>query len=302
MTHHFCGKNEQVTLTTAPSNPLNFLKAFLVSCILAALLAARAVDAQASYTNLSEGRPLVSEDALSIDRYALEAYLAPVAIERTMGLSGWTATPGLAYGLVPRTQIEVSMPFGKRYRSGKDSTGLLGVDLSALYAFNRESSSLPALAVRASVLIPVGGIGPLSAHQSLKAVATRTFAWGRLHFNHEYTFGDEPSVQMADVIPPSRSATDISRWTTSVAMDKTLPLTGLLLAAEVFARRDIADHASPYWNAAAGVRYEVSPAVVLDFAVVTTLNAESRSSAVRFGLTRTFAVPTLNPGLGPWNR
>lgn len=290
----------QMTLIPIVLRMRALVNASIAGCAVAVFFAAARVGAQSPYANISESRPLGSEDALSIDRYALEAYLSPVSLERSNGVSGWSVNPGVAYGLVPRTQIEVAMPFGKRDVSGANSSGLLGIDLSALYAFNRESGSLPALAVRAGVLIPVGGIGPRNGHQSLKGIVTRTFGWGRLHFNHEYTFGAEPDDRSAD--SGGMAATDISRWITSLAVDKTLPLSGLLLGAEVFARRDIAGSDSPYWNAAVGARYELSPAAALDLGFVTTLNADSRTWAFRLGITRSFAVRTLAPGLGPWGR
>lgn len=274
----------------------------IAGCAVFVFFAAGSVGAQAPYANTSELRPLASEDALSVDRYALEAYLSPVSLERADGFSGWSANPGLAYGLLPRTQVEVAMPFGKRDEGGAKSSGLLGVDLSALYAFNRESGSLPALAVRAGVLIPVGGIGPRNGHQSLKGIATRTFGWGRLHFNHEYTFGTEPAPRAVDSRLTAVSTTGIFKWTTSLAVDKTLPLSGLLIGAEVFARRDISGRDSPYWNAAVGGRYELSRATALDLGFVTTLNADSPTWSFRFGIARSFAVRALAPGLGPWNR
>lgn len=272
-----------------------------MTATLAAFFAARSLCAQ-SYANISESRPLDTEDAVSIDRYALEAYLAPVALKRTNGSLAWSVTPGIAYGILPRTQIELDIPFESRKASPKNTSGLLGIDLSTLYAFNRESSSLPGLAVRGGVLVPVGGLGPQNAHESLKAIVTRTFRWGRLHFNHEHTWGEEPRLDSAARRSSAGRTSDLSRWRTSIAADKTLPMSGLLIAGEVFARREITDDASSYWSAAAGARYEVSPVVAVDLAFVTTLNADLQSWAVRFGVTKTFAVRSFAPGLGPWGR
>jgi hypothetical protein len=282
------------------SDPRSFLSGTARTFGLSVLLSV-SVGGQVPFSTTSAGRPIRSEDATAMDRYALDLYLAPVAVGRGGGASRWSFTPGLAYGLVPRTQIEVALPIGYGDQGDPNRFGVFGVDLSALYAFNVESRSLPAVALRAGVLMPVGSIGPQSAHEMIKVLATRTLGWGRLHFNHQYTFGDEPPD---DAARPTRfdGPQNLSRWTTGLAVDRALPLRGLLVSAEAFARRGIAPGASTEWNAGAGARYQLTAATTADVGVRKSLTGDAEGWAVSVGLTRTMAVRSLIPGLGTWGR
>ena len=67
--------------------------------------------AQTDYYNTDAGRPVRIEDAYPVERYAFEAQVAPLRLERADGGGyHWEIEPELAYGIFPRTQVEVGLP------------------------------------------------------------------------------------------------------------------------------------------------------------------------------------------------
>lgn len=234
-----------------------------------ALIAARDAGAQTDYYNTDAGRPITIEDAFAVERRAVELQLAPLRLERPRGGGyHWAIEPEVAVGILPRTQLEVGFPFGIVDAGTQRTSGLAGVELSVLHNLNVETT-LPALAVVADVLIPVGGLAPDRTYPSLKGIATKTFSWARLHVNGQYTFGDELSA--ADEASAALiggevggGAAELSRWQAGVAVDRTFPLRSLLLTGEVYARRPLRRGETVEWNSGGGVRYQLSPRVATD--------------------------------------
>jgi hypothetical protein len=271
-----------------------FLRAFR-NCTLAACAAAGAVAlpayAQTDYYNTDRGRPITVEDAYATERYAFELQLAPVRLERSRGgVYHWGIEPELAYGLLPRTQVEIGFPllYSDLGSSGRQ-TGLAGIDLSLLHNLNVETATLPAFGLAADLLAPVGGLAPDKAYASAKAIATRTLGRARFHLNGQYTFGSEPGPDVAG------AGAEVSRWLAGVAVDRTFPLRSLLVTAEVFARQPIHREEDVAWNAGTGVRYQLDPLFALDAGVGKRLTGDDRSWFVTFGLARAFAIRALMP-------
>ena len=204
-----------------------------------ALTGARAASAQTDYYNTDAGRPIQIEDAYAIERRGLELQAAPLRLERSKGgVYRWGLEPELAAGLLPRTQLEVGVPLVYTDAGlGRHTTGLAGVDVSLLHNLNVETS-LPALGVRADVLLPVGAFGPDKAYPSLTGIATKTYPWARFHVNGQYTFGSAPA---AAISTPVATAQEVSRWMAGVAVDRTFPLRSMLVTGEVYAQRPLAD-------------------------------------------------------------
>jgi hypothetical protein len=262
-----------------------------------ALAIAVPAHAQTDYFNTDTGRPLTIEDAYPTERYAFELQLAPLRMERMHGGTyRWSVEPEIAYGIFPRTQIEVGAPVSyldARAASGK--AGLAGIELALLHNLNLETS-IPALAVAGDVLLPVGRYAPDEAVFSAKAIATRTFRWARFHVNGQYTFGafDRPPEGGGDESASGDGET--SRWLAGVAVDRTFPLGATLVGAELFARRARFEGADAEWNAAIGVRRQLSPAFNVDAGIGRQLTGEERSWFVTIGVARAFAVRSLMPG------
>jgi hypothetical protein len=73
--------------------------------------------AQKDYYNLDKNRPVRIEDAYATERYALEVKVAPLRLERERGgVYHWGFDPEIAYGILPRTSIEVGIPVRRRRR------------------------------------------------------------------------------------------------------------------------------------------------------------------------------------------
>ena len=93
---------------------------------------AATVAAQTDFYNTDRGRPVQIEDAYVTERHAFELKLAPVRLERANGgIYNWGLEPEIAYGILPRTQIEVGLPLayvevGPTAQRGVGRTRFLG--------------------------------------------------------------------------------------------------------------------------------------------------------------------------------
>jgi hypothetical protein len=114
--------------------------------------------AQTDYYNTDAGRPITVEDAYAIEHRGVELQAAPLRLERSRGgVYRWGLEPELAVGLLPRTQLEVGVPFTYADLGlGRHVSGLAGVDLSVLHNLNVETR-LPAFGDGARALALDGG-------------------------------------------------------------------------------------------------------------------------------------------------
>lgn len=263
----------------------------LPACLaLAAAALAHPLAAQTDYYNTDVGRPIRVEDALPVERYAFELQLAPLRLEREGGgVYSWEIAPEIAYGILPGTQVEAAFPFVFRDAGGDAaSEGLAGIELGALHNLNTETRTLPAFAVGAEVLLPVGALAPDRAYPSLKGIATRTFTWARIHANAQYTLGSAPEA--------GEDAGEASRWMAGVAVDRAFPLRSLLVMADVFAEQPLHEDEDLAWTAEAGLRLQTSPELNVDLGVGRRFAGEEQGWFFTFGAARAFAVRSLMPG------
>ncbi len=219
--------------------------------------------AQTDYYNTDAGRPVRIEDAYAIERRAVELQMAPFRLERVRGGAyRWGLEPELAVGLFPRTQVEIGFPLAHvEGIAGRRQTALAGIDASVLYNLNTETR-LPALAVVADVLLPVGARAPAKAYPSFKAIATKTFSRARFHVNGQVTVGDAPAASTgSDNTAPTA---ELSRWLVGVAVDRTFPLRSLLITAELVTSQPLDATERVAWDAAGGARYQLSPRLAVD--------------------------------------
>jgi hypothetical protein len=220
-----------------------------------------ALGAQTDYYNTDAGRPVRTEDAYAIERRAMEFQVAPLRLERARGGAyRWGLEPEIAFGMLPRTQVEIGIPLVHvDGLAGRRTTAAAGVEVSALYNLNAETR-LPALALAADVTLPVGGLAPSRAVPTLKAIATRTFPALRVHVNAAITFADAFD-EVARMMPVNA---ELSRWSTGFAIDRTFPLQALLLTAEVVSSAPLARAEPQRWDMAGGARWQLSPRVAVD--------------------------------------
>jgi hypothetical protein len=252
-------------------------------------LLAPAAFGQTDYYNTDAGRPIRVEDAYPVERRAFEIQAAPLRLERARGgVYHWGIEPELAFGVLPRTQIEVGFPLAFIDAGGGDRTaGLAGVDVSALHNLNVETA-IPALGVAAGVLLPAGGLGPDKAYPWVKGILTRTFTWARFHVNGEYTFGSRPTATAGD---ESAGVAELPRWLAGVAVDRTFPLRSTLVTAEVFAREPLVEGEDVEWNTGAGIRYQLSPRWALDGGFGRRLTGDDQAWYVTVGGAYAFGLP-----------
>ena len=242
--------------------------------------------AQIDYRNLDDDRPVVTEDAYPVERHAFEILL-PYAYERERGGANFHAfTPEIEYGILRNGQLGLKLPLAGAQANGTTDWGLAGLRLFGLYNLNTESRLLPALSARADLLLPVGSLGGDATRVSLKAIATRSWGRTRFHANAAWTLGD--AQQLAAVEPGSR-------WSYSLAVDRTLFRQSTLLVGEIVALRPIRG-APVEVDAAVGARYQWTTTTVFDVGVRRRLRRVAGPDfAVTVGFSHAFALPWLMP-------
>lgn len=257
---------------------------------LCAMLAAAAAPAaaQTDYYNTDAGRPVLIEDAYPTERYAFDLEVAPLRLERASGGAYlWGIEPEITYGVLPRTHIEIGFPFLAVDALGERRSGLAGIEVGALHNLNVETRGVPALGVRAGLLLPVGSLAPEEVYSSVAGLLTRTFRWARFHVNAEYTFGSEP-----DAAGPAGH--DLSRWMAGVAVDRTFPLRSLLVIADLHASQPLHQEEDVQWTAETGMRYQHGPRLALDAGVGRRFTGEG-AWFLTFGTAYQFALRSLIP-------
>lgn len=279
------------------SNP--FTRRFSGAGLLTVLsvFAVSSAAAQTDFYNTDRGRPLLIEDAYVTERHAFELKLAPVKLERSNGgIYNWTLDPEIAYGILPRTQIEVGFPLAYIEVAQQRNAGMSGVDFSIMHNLNVETATLPALGVRADLLAPIGSLAADHAYASFTGMATRTTHWIRFHINGQYTAGPAtfPSAIGASGLGRP-AALEISRWLVGGAVDKAYPLSALLITADFYGNKPIESGSRVEYTTGAGFRYQRSPTLALDAGIGRRLNGDNPAWFLTFGTAYAFGIRSLIP-------
>jgi hypothetical protein len=252
---------------------------------------AASLSAQTDYYNTDRGRPVRIEDAYTTERYAMELKLAPVRLERGGGGAyNWGVDPEIAYGILPRTHVEIGLPLAYREAGAQRRSGIAGLELSAMHNLNAETEGWPALALRADVLAPVGSLAPSRAYPSLTGIATRASTWGRVHLNGTVTAGSA-----IDAASPDAATDELSRWLVGGAVDRTFPLRATLVTAELYARKPLLDGSPVEYTTGVGARHQLSPTLALDAGLGRRLDGDAAGWYVTFGSAYAFGVASLFP-------
>jgi len=211
-----------------------------------------------------------------------------VRLERARGGEyHWSVEPEIAYGILPRTHVELGLPVAGTDRDGAGAGGgIAGLELSALHNLNNETRLLPALALRADLLLPAGSRAPDEPYASVSGIMTRSFRFGRIHINGQYTIGPTPATSSME---PAAA-----RWLAGMAIDKTFPLQAFLIIADVYATQPLHDDDDVVWNAGAGIRYQLNPRFALDAGLGRRLTGDPTWS-LTFGTAYAFAIRSLIP-------
>jgi hypothetical protein len=245
------------------------------------------LDAQIDYRNLDDDRPVRTEDAYPVERYAFE-FILPYHFEsETDGARLHVSVPELTYGLLPNTQVGVKAPIVHAREAGVGKTGLSGIRLFALYNLNTEAALLPGLSLRGDLSLPAGSMGGDATRFTVKAIATRSWGSIRAHVNGAWSFGSDGAPAIAE---------GADRWSASFALDRAFIRRSLLLIGEVAASEEVAG-APTEVNAALGVRWQWTPSLVLDAGVQRRLRSDvGPNIGLTGGLSHAFAFSGLMPG------
>ncbi len=321
----------------------------LVAAGLTAMSAAICL-AQTEYHDLEGGRPTYIEEAAVIPRYAFEWEMAPLRVDDFgKGLTRFQIEPALSYGILPRTDIEVTAPIIFRERGATPARGLTGLGFGAAYSFNPESVVLPALAIKGNVSFPGAGATTVGTLFAARALATRTFGSTRLHLNIEFStyrvatqstatgcgapcqaapapipdtpcgvLGLAPSPENPRAAPGDSIAghfipgqptgqqqaggptqTGGTLLVFGLAADRTIPLSSMLVAADVYATRYTGALPRPNdWIGEIGIRKQISPRTVLDVGAGRRFAGLRLAWIATVGTTYTFGVPAFTSGGG----
>jgi hypothetical protein len=191
------------------------------------------------------------------------------------GSASRTLTPsGVAPDLVGPVPDPTAVPTGQ-------VNGLAGVHVSLFHQFNMETR-IPALAVKADALLPVGPFSADNPYCTLTGIVTRTLsALGpvRVHGNASYTMGDAvrgDTVSRPLVLPAPR-------WRAGVSVDRAFPIEATLVAVEALAQQSLLDGDPVRWSSGVGVRHQFSPRLVVDMGVLRDLTGPDRAWSVTVG-------------------
>ena len=263
----------------------------LLAMLAAGTLRGSPVVAQIDYRNLDEGRPVRTEDAYPVERYAFELVL-PYEFENVRGPGrSHTVAPELAYGILANAMVGVRLPFAALDEGAPLETrwGLADPEAFAFYNFNTEGPALPALALRADASLPVGNLAGDEVRGSLTAIATRS--WGRTRVHVNAAAGIGPETTDSD----DTGAHAIPAWSVSAAIDRTFLRRSLIVIGEIAVLAGPGDVPTEA-GLALGARMQLTPTFVLDAGINRRLtSAAGADIGFTVGLSHAFAIAGLMP-------
>jgi hypothetical protein len=259
----------------------------LLLCVAAAGAETAPAAAQIDYRNLDDERPVASEDAYPIERYAFEV-TAPYRYQSEAGGPELhIVMPEVAYGVLPNAELGLEAPVAAVDAGTDTDWGLAGLRVFGFYNFNTESPRLPALSIRSDVSLPIGSLAGADTRVTLKGIATRTWGRTRFHLNVARSFGSEDEPAAAE---------PAGRWAYSLAVDRTLFRQSVLVIGEIAASEALRG-APTEANASLGARYQWTPTLVLDAGITRRLRDDiGPDFALTLGLSHAFALRGLMPG------
>lgn len=254
--------------------------------LLALAAAASPAAAQKDYRNLDDDRPVLTEDALPVERGQLELMLPARAERAASGVRALAVYPELMWGAFRGGHVGVKVPLVTAQPAAPGSgVTTLAPELFAFANLRAESPAWPAVALRADVGLP--GVGASQATFTLKGIATRSFGAARVHVNAAFTAGADSGAALPTDAP--------SRWWLSAAIDHSVWRRGMLLVGEIVVQRAV--NGEPVQvHAAIGARAQLAPDLVLDAGLARRLSASGNDLAVTAGLA--WALPTRGVGSG----
>lgn len=252
----------------------------------ALLVVASRAHGQIDYRNLDEGRPVATEDAYPIERFAFEVLL-PYRFESERGGADLhLIAPELEFGVLANTQIGLKTVLAAVRETGETDWGLAGIRVFGLYNFNTESGGIPALSLRAETAVPVGSLGGDAFALALEGIVTHSWGSTRVHLNAGLRLGSDSGLGSVD--PPPR-------WGLSAGVDHSFLRQSLLVIGEILAQRPTGE-VPVEASLSAGVRWQWQPTLVLDAGLTRRLSSNGPDIGLTIGLSHAFALSGLMPG------
>jgi Putative MetA-pathway of phenol degradation len=207
------------------------------------------------HKNLDEGRPLRLDDAYAISTGEIEIEAgAGVTVPRRGTARGVFAVEVL-YGALPNFQIGIGSTLSTDPRTIDEPAKSGDLALSALYNFNQETLTLPALGVKLEVNLPTG-VKSNGVEVEVKGIVTKSVDRLSLHLNAGYQF-------LTDAARDERDG----RY--ELVLGASYPIgapryTRATLIADVFTEQAIHPGQDNVVGAEVGVRYQLTPRLVWD--------------------------------------
>lgn len=226
------------------------------------------------HDNLDKNRPVQIEDAYPIAKGEIALEGGARLLDRRRGRTRFVFQPQVLYGAFYNTQLEIGGDLLTEPTSieGAEKSGELRV--GALYNFNTETLTLPALALKLDLELPTG-VRSRGVDGTLAGILTRSFGRWRMHLNAEYT-----------VVGLARGAerNGFYRFVAGVSYPLGYPARFReTLIVDVFTRQsELSGNRNPT-GIEVGLRHQFSSRLVLDGGIGTEFAGPSDRSAV-FGI------------------
>lgn len=223
------------------------------------------------HDNLDKNRPLRIEDAYPIAKGEIALEGGSRFVDGHQGKTRFVFQPQILYGAFYNTQLESGGDLFTEPTTleGAEKSGDLRV--GALYNFNTETISLPALAAKVEVEFPTG-LRSRGVDATLGGILTRSFGRWRTHLNAEYT-----------VVGSARGTerNGLYRLAAGVSYPLGYPMRFReTLLADVFTRQsELSGRRNPT-GVEVGLRHQFSSRIVLDGGIGTEFAGPSDRSAV----------------------
>ena len=244
--------------------------ALLCVALLVAAIPAYAID----HKNLDENRPIRLEDAYPIasGEIAIEAG-GGFRLARRGTDQGFFPVEVL-YGALPNLQIGVGSILFTDPREVDDGFHSGDLHFSALYNFNQETLSHPALALKLGIDAPTG-IGSRGLGIEVKGIVTKSVERLSLHLNAGYEF-----------VTTARDDERDGRY--DLALGFSYPVgapqfTRATLVGDVFAEQAARRGESTMVGVELGLRYQLTPRIVWDVGMGTEFAGPADRSRFLFG-------------------
>jgi len=227
-----------------------FKARFFQVCFLTLILLGGAPALAADHRNLEENHPTRIEDAYPIAYRSLELQ-SRVGFEKNgeFGDNVGLAEAELKWGALENAHLVFGLPlqFGSEVEPDRNGD----INLEALYNFNVETQSLPALSIKTEVLLPLGtdsqGVG-----FELMGIATKGWGQNRFHVNAGYHRNSGADAG---------ERSDLYR--VGVAFDRPLDLDHLLVM-DFFVDQSELKGDDPAYSFVVGVRRQLNPWTVIN--------------------------------------